>query len=231
MENSPRLSMITRTVVVVTTTFVIFTGITTLLGLTLGDFQYTVPDFVPAIGGTSGTLPTGTLAFIFVRLAVITIAFAIIIGIVNLIAFNAQRSLRGQTLTARLNSGVVLIFFILGIITPVVAPTFNDFLLEDVQTTLESSLAALIFFTLVYGGFRILKNKVTISGIIFVLIVEIILIGALPVAAFAPIRQVTDWLIDVPVNAGARGILLGIALATLITGLRVLIGQDRSYGE
>jgi hypothetical protein len=34
-----------------------------------------------------------------------------------------------------------------------------------------------------------------------------------------------------PFSAGGRGILLGIALATLVTGVRVLIGQDRSYGE
>ena len=33
----------------------------------------------------------------------------------------------------------------------------------------------------------------------------------------------------VPVSAGARGMLLGIALATVVTGLRVLLGQDRSY--
>ena len=35
----------------------------------------------------------------------------------------------------------------------------------------------------------------------------------------------------VPVNAGASGILLGIALATVVAGVRVLIGQDRTYGE
>jgi hypothetical protein len=30
--------------------------------------------------------------------------------------------------------------------------------------------------------------------------------------------------------AGARGILLGVALGTLTTGLRVLFGADRLYG-
>jgi hypothetical protein len=42
---------------------------------------------------------------------------------------------------------------------------------------------------------------------------------------------VRDWLLAVPVSAGARGILLGIALATVVTGVRVLIGQDRSYRD
>jgi len=38
-------------------------------------------------------------------------------------------------------------------------------------------------------------------------------------------------MLSVPVSAGARGILLGIALAITVAGVRVLIGQDRSYRE
>jgi zinc transporter ZupT len=127
--------------------------------------------------------------------------------------------------------------FIAGLIIPALvyqgnlAPEWNNILLENVQTTIESALAGLLFFALVYGAFRFLRQRVTPAAILFILTVEIVLIGALPVPFFAPLRQFTDWLLNVPVNAGARGILLGIALATLLTGLRVLIGQDRTYGE
>jgi hypothetical protein len=31
-------------------------------------------------------------------------------------------------------------------------------------------------------------------------------------------------------SAGARGILIGVALGTLTTGLRILFGSDRPYG-
>jgi hypothetical protein len=57
------------------------------------------------------------------------------------------------------------------------------------------------------------------------------LVAALPIAGLEPLRDIGAWLYAVPVSAGGRGILLGIALATLVTGVRVLIGQDRSYGE
>jgi hypothetical protein len=33
------------------------------------------------------------------------------------------------------------------------------------------------------------------------------------------------------VLAGSRGILLGIALGILVTGLRLLLGIERPYGE
>ena len=231
MVNTPDRSAITRFVVIITTTLVSFVGFATLIGIVFGDMPFAIPEVVPVIGGNSGVMPTGLLARIFVRLAVVTLAFAIIVGIVNLFIVNVQRTMFGETLSAKVNSAVVLLMFILGIIAPVVNPGLGDYLLEDVQTTLESSLAALIFFALVYGAFRMLKHKVTASAVLFIVTVEVVLIGALPVAAFDPVRQFTDWLFNVPVNAGARGILLGIALATLITGLRVLIGQDRSYGE
>ena len=41
-------------------------------------------------------------------------------------------------------------------------------------------------------------------------------------------REVTAFLQRLPV-AGARGILLGIALGSLTTGLRVLLAADRPY--
>jgi len=56
-------------------------------------------------------------------------------------------------------------------------------------------------------------------------------VAALPLPALAPLSPIFDWLVTVPVGAGARGILLGIALATLVVGLRVVIGQDRTYGD
>lgn len=231
MQNTAARSPLTRLVVIVTTALVTIVGITTLLGLVIGDVDYAIPSEIPVIGGSSGIMPAGDLAFIFIRLAVIVLAFSVLIGVINLISVNAQRTLHGTTWSAKANSAVILAMFVIGLIAPVINANLGNFLLENVQTTIESALAALIFFALVYGAFRMLKRKITFSAILFIITVEIVLIGALPIAQFGVVRDFTDWLINVPVNAGARGILLGISLATLITGLRVLIGQDRTYGE
>ncbi|MGB7342206.1 MAG: hypothetical protein WBC91_25135 [Phototrophicaceae bacterium] len=231
MNNALSNRLITRIIVIITATIVSVVSLTTLAGLIFGDLLFSVPSIFPVIGGTSGSLPTGLLARFFIRLAVVTLALSVIIGIINLVMVNIQRTLYGTTISAKINSAVVVVAFLFGLVAPVVSPNFGDFLLEEVQTPIESALAALIFFALVYGAFRILKRKITASAILFVLTIELVLIGALPGEAFTPVRQLTDWLFNVPVNAGARGILLGIAIATLMTGLRVLIGQDRSYGE
>jgi hypothetical protein len=41
---------------------------------------------------------------------------------------------------------------------------------------------------------------------------------------------IRPFIAQVLAAAGARGILLGVALGTLTTGLRILFGVDRPYG-
>jgi hypothetical protein len=42
--------------------------------------------------------------------------------------------------------------------------------------------------------------------------------------------QVRNWLAQVWAAGGARGILMGVALGAVVTGLRVLLAADRPYG-
>ena len=234
------LRALRRFVIILAAVIVIFVGFSTFLGLLFGQVPYSIPETifgapVPAIGGASGVLTTDWFALIFIRIAVVTVALTIFIGVLNLLAVNSRRFITGSP-SARLNSAVVLVMFIATITMYLIRPTIDgqdgfEFLLENVQVPIESALAGLVFFALVYGAARILHEKVTPAGLLFVLTVEIVLVGALPLPGIEPLSRLTDWFINVPVNAGARGILLGIALATLVTGLRVLIGQDRTYGE
>jgi hypothetical protein len=53
--------------------------------------------------------------------------------------------------------------------------------------------------------------------------ISIYLWGELPI--------IKDWILNVPTLAGVRGILLGVALGTIATGLRILLGADRPYVE
>jgi hypothetical protein len=38
-----------------------------------------------------------------------------------------------------------------------------------------------------------------------------------------------QWIMDVPQNAAKRAILIGAALGVMATGLRVILGIERSY--
>jgi hypothetical protein len=191
----------------------------TLLALLLGGW-FPVPSLTASVSGALNVL---------LPLATITIALSIVSGILNLLAVHTGR------ITGRRGGAIPSVFlilsFVLVIATYFVQRSTSLMLLETVQVSIESALAALVLFALVYGAATVTRRRTSVSGVVFVGVVLIVLIGALPLQLAAGIGGLRDWLMSVPVNAGARGILLGIALATLVAGVRVLIGQDRAFRE
>lgn len=180
-----------------------------------------------------GLLLGGTLLDLtqtLLQIALITIAVTILMGVFNLIGVHGSRILRRGR--GWLYSVVLLIalFAVLGLWATGQDET-NQILLETVQVSVEASLGALVLFALVFGAYRLMRRRVTLSGMIFTVVVIIVLVGALPLTSVTPVAVVRDWLMAVPVSAGARGLLIGIALATVVTGVRVLTGQERSIRE
>lgn len=178
-----------------------------------------------------------SLTNIFLQLVVITTAVALLTGVLNLLGVHVLRiggrkGGWGYSLVLVLSTVTVLLLAVLeraNILTG--QPSLTTILLETVQVSIESALAGLVLFALVYGAFRMMRRRVNWGTALFTLVVLILLVGALPLPGLGLITNFRDWLLSVPVSAGARGILLGIALATVVAGVRVLIGQDRSYRD
>jgi len=69
-------------------------------------------------------------------------------------------------------------------------------------------------------------------SIFFLLTAAFLALGTatLPFVSIPILGTVARWVTQVWALGGARGILIGVALGTLTTGLRVLFGADRPYG-
>lgn len=199
-------------------------GLLVLVGLIINEDLLDNMGLSPRIAGDYGGFVD-----IILQLTTITIAITVLIGVFNLLIVHIRR------LTSRARgmaySLVLLLSFALVIITYIADPKESIILLETVQVSVESALAGLLFIALVYGAYRIMRHRVTWSNALFVSVVLIVLIAALPLSNADAIQDFRDWLMRIPVSAGARGLLLGIALGTLVTGVRVLVGIDRSYRE
>jgi hypothetical protein len=198
-------------------------GVLTLLSLLLGNNPELYQGLGPSEGVSNFATLIGLPASVFIRLVAITVAVTIIIGIVNLLRVHLGRVTRGAiySLVLLVSFGGTILWYIIN--------KGDTSLLEAVQVPIESSLAGLLFLSLVYGGARIMQVRPNRWSILFVAVMLIVLLGTIPLSSIDPIRQLSEWLMTVPVSGGARGILLGIALATVVTGIRVLVGQDRSY--
>jgi hypothetical protein len=88
--------------------------------------------------------------------------------------------------------------------------------------------------TLIYASIRLLRRRVDVMSVVFLIVTVIFLVLIMP-TPFGPLlgdrgnQAVIDFL-GMFSRGGARGLLIGIALGTLLTGLRVLFGVDRPYG-
>lgn len=130
---------------------------------------------------------------------------------------------------------VLFVAFILTLVAGIfLGPSNSGFqkLVTAVQVPIESSLMAVLAITMAFSSIKMLQRQKNWMGFVFFLSVVVFLIINSGVLAFTTDIPVISGLLSgfhqVPV-AGARGILLGIALGSLATGIRVLIGSDRPY--
>ena len=172
---------------------------------------------------------------ILVDWALILTAFALILGLFNVLTVHLkkikdrqQRWRYSPFLIVALV--VVLVFGLLDIRGPegnVVRGIFSN-LIFPVQATIASLLA----FYVASAAYRAFRARSLESAVVLAVGV-IVLLGQVPVGVYLWDRLPTikAWILEVPVTAGARGIILGVALGTVATGLRVLLGIDRPYSE
>lgn len=171
------------------------------------------------------------------RWGLILAAVALIVGIVNLWTVHWRKLTSGQ------RGGVYSLVLVVSLaVTVMIAlvfgpdSTYSMWLFNYIQVPAETSLMALLVIVLVYAGARVLKRRMNVFTLLFVAAALLVLISKAPVPgisspALAAAQDGLSRIVQIPAVAGARGLLLGIALGTVATGLRILMGADRPYED
>ena len=174
------------------------------------------------------------LRIVIIQWAVILSGAAIFVGVLNLLTVHIKKILdkaKGSVYSLLLVTSL-LITLILGLMLGTDSPTVNN-IFKAVILPVESSLLAIMAVSLLYAGFRLLRHRNDMMAIIFLFTALIVMLGAAPLPFFQ-LPLISDMIrpaiVGIFATSGARGILLGVSLGTLLTGLRVLIGADRPYG-
>jgi hypothetical protein len=172
-------------------------------------------------------------------------ALAVWIGALNLMRVHFRKML-DQTTGWAYSLFVVLGFalaFVAAVIPSVLSTAsplggqlvrFNDLFFQHVLSASGAALSALLVFFLVFAGYRVLRRKPNVISITFVIFVVLGLMAISPTLVGIPdfgMRDVLTTLVQLPALAGARGLLIGIALGIIATGLRLLMAMDRPYGD
>lgn len=166
--------------------------------------------------------------------AVILVGVSALLGVFNLISVHTdkiRRAEKGSVYSALLIIGLAATFFF-GLILrpqhPIMQTIFNGIILP-----VEATLMGLLTITLLYAAIRLLRRRADVMSIVFILTAVVIFIGSatLPFGDVPLLGTlIRPWFTQILALGGARGILIGVALGALVTGIRVLFGIDRPYG-
>jgi len=150
---------------------------------------------------------------------------AALVAILNLLRVHWQKFSTGKDFY----SPVLLLAFLLTVGAGFwFTPQSSQFqrVVTSIQVPLETSQLAILTVTLALAGLRFLQRRRGLMPVVFAISAVLFLLlgsGLLPLGS-----GLTALLNALPLGGG-RGILLGIALGSLTTGLRILMGVDRPY--
>ncbi len=168
---------------------------------------------------------------------IIVVAFTYVLGMANVVRINwTQTSRRERDWPYKL----VLLAGLLG--TMVIGFSEGTSYLDDgsrftwIYNTLYSSMAATMFSLLAFfiasAAFRAFRVR-TFEALLLAVAAFILMLGRVPIGniihPYLPLAA--DWLMEIPQNAAKRGILMGAALGVMATGLRIILGIERTFGS
>ena len=107
-----------------------------------------------------------------------------------------------------------------------------DFLYSPMQSTMFSLLA----FFIASAAFRAFRIR-TVDAALLAVAALIVMIGRVPIGNLITsglphawqLPTWSDWLLEWPQNAAKRGIAIGAGLGVMATGLRIILGIERSH--
>jgi len=171
----------------------------------------------------------GFLKYIFVRWAIIIAAFAIILGFFNVLAVHLNKILRlkqGWFYSIFLVLAMMIVL-LLGLVEGPQGSLTNQ-IFQYVLFPLQATIFSLLAFFVATAAYRAFRVRSWESALL-VIVGVIVLLGQIPL--WEELTILKDELFQVLVMPGARGILLGVALGTVVTGLRILLSIDRPYSD
>jgi hypothetical protein len=165
--------------------------------------------------------------------AILLAALALLVGLVNLFQVHWHRvRTRQNTLYSAVLIVAMLVTFAITLLQGSNG-TLATWIFNNIQVPMETSLMALVAVSLTLAAARLMQQREDLMSIVFLVTLFVLLLGAGPLFGLELpyFTRVLAPYVTNTISLGAlRGLLIGVALGTITTGLRILIGADRPYG-
>lgn len=178
--------------------------------------------------------PLAPIQQMLLNWAIILAGTAVVVGVFNLILVHGTKISHREK--GGIYSAILLIClfaaFLFGLALGPDHPAMR-MLVNAVIVPVEASMMALLAVTLLYASIRLLRRRASVMTVVFLGTAVFVWFSSatLPFGEIGILSNwLRPWIQHVWALGGARGILLGVALGTVTTGLRVIFGADRPYG-
>lgn len=103
-------------------------------------------------------------------------------------------------------------------------------LFDNVLVPLDATMFSLLAFFMASAAYRTFRAR-TPEATVLLVVAVIIMLGRVPLGELIHEKfpQVCEWFMMVPTVAARRGILFGVALGSIATSLRIILGIERSH--
>ena len=107
---------------------------------------------------------------------------------------------------------------------------------NNLYSPMSATMFALLAFFIASAAFRAFRIRTVEAGLLAAAAL-IVMLGRVPIGNYftqwlphwAHLGTLQEWIMTYPQNAAKRAVLMGAALGVMATGLRVILGIERSY--
>ncbi|QUL98286.1 MAG: hypothetical protein IMF26_09700 [Candidatus Fermentithermobacillus carboniphilus] len=176
--------------------------------------------------------PLSNAAEIVQDWGVIVSAFALGLASVNLIQIHAKKIARGKGLDWLYSGSLIVSMIGMALLGIIKGPTHKtyQFWFDALFVPGQATVYAMTGFFIASAAYRAFRVR-NVDAAILLVSAAILMLANVPIGErlWSQLPAVGDWLMDVPNLAGQRGMLIGAGIGGIASGLRVLLGIERSY--
>ncbi|MEK7348188.1 MAG: hypothetical protein AABZ94_04900 [Candidatus Eisenbacteria bacterium] len=169
--------------------------------------------------------------------ALILVGLTYVLGVANLLRVNLRSASQRQTDWPYKIILVASLLVMMGIGFAegdkyLDATSKFSWMYKNFYSPMSATMFALLAFFIASAAFRAFRIRST-EAMLLAIAAFILMIGRVPVGNMIShyIPDAADWLMEVPQNAAKRGILIGAALGVMATGIRLILGIEKTYGS
>jgi len=177
---------------------------------------------IPGVGQAKEVITNG---------GIVIMAFTYVLGIYSIISVNVTRIRRGVDVVPKVALLSALALMVgLGFWRGIAEGTPFNWLYLNLYVPLQATMFSLLAFYIASAAFRAFRAR-SLEATLLLVCATLVMIGRIPMGEkiWDHFPQISDWIMNFPNLAGKRAIMIGAALGAISTGLRVILGLERSY--